>query len=231
MRHALCLCVADQVHLSPPSPGSLGHVPVCRRTRLGHGVVSHAWHSPGDPVHRSGLPSRHGWPALCQQSVHRSWTGSAVGCGQSDVQQQVPVEHQPVEYRKSSVRICVWLNAAVNESLFGLWRAVQAPSPPWPTVWPKTKASSGIWNGVLQGAGSPPTLAQRYVVIRAITRFNLELIKYWNVSKSHRLLSCQDWVFWQWPAPLVWSPFTACPTPKLCAPARGKLMAARMQVF
>lgn len=109
MWHALCLCVADQVHLSPPSPGSLGHVPVCRWTRLGHGVVPHAWHSPGDPVHRSGLPSRHGWPALCQQSVHRSWTGSAVGCGQSEVQQQVLVEHQPVEFRKSSVSECVWL--------------------------------------------------------------------------------------------------------------------------
>ena len=131
-RCVFCLCVTDQVHLSPSSPGTLGHVPVCRWTRLGHGVVPHPRHGPGRPVHRSGLPSRDGRPAPCEQGVPGAWAGSAVGRGPSGAEEQVLVPHKPAGARTSPLR------AALSSS------AVPAPSPGWPTVWPRTKASSGI---------------------------------------------------------------------------------------
>lgn len=117
--HVLCLYVTDQVRVSSSSPGTLGHVPVCRWTRLGHGVVSYTRHSPGDPVHRSGLPSRDGRPARCQQGVHGAWAGAAVGCGQSGVKKQVLELHKPAKNRKSPLRPCMELKVIPKES--GLW--------------------------------------------------------------------------------------------------------------
>lgn len=40
----------------------------------------------------------------------------------------------------------------------------QTPSQPWFMVWPRTKASSGSWSGVLREAGSLPAVTGRYPV-------------------------------------------------------------------